>query len=400
MRILLINDNGIEVGGAETYLLNLKKGLIAAGHEVKIMTSDHGVIPDKTQHDPGSSNKSFSDYTFKGLNTKSPFRVFPYVFNPSSLSTLRKVIKEFKPDIVHLHFIFYHTSPSVLLALKHIPTVMTLHAHELLAPVGIDMTAQCHHDYFSYCVHCAGKSKYPAEVLKRALFRAWSGCVKTYITPSRYYKKLYESRGFTHVTQLYNGIVLPETYKKPDNKTHNILYVGRLAPEKGAQFAVRAMSYILKEYPGAQLTIVGDGQHMKYLKVLSEELGCEKQIVFSGKVPNEKTGTYYDDANVVVVPSTYPDNLPTVCIEAMLHGRPVIVSDIGGLPEMVENGYNGYTVPPADEKKLAEKVIEVLENKKNIDYADNAFHYAHKFDIGFHIAGIEEIYKQALSSRT
>src|SRR4051812_46892100 len=107
MRILIVNDNGVEIGGVETYLFHLKKELKTMGHEVRVLTSD---ITD--------GKESFSDYTYQGVNKDSLFRLFPYMFNYSAFKRLKAVIRDFKPDIVHLHFIFYHTSPSILLLLQ------------------------------------------------------------------------------------------------------------------------------------------------------------------------------------------------------------------------------------------------------------------------------------------
>ena len=234
MKILLINDNGTEVGGAETYTMHLKRGFIERGHEVKVLTS--AVESNETR---------FSVYTFPAINTHSPLRLIDYVYNLKSLSELKKVLKEFNPDVVHLQYFFYHTSPSILTALKDIPAVATIHMYDILSPVGLSRTPQCTHAEIGYCVHCNGITRYGPEVLKRQIFKTLANNVDLYITPSQFYKELHKNIGLNHLEQIYNGFELPQF--RPTSDSSHIVYIGRLAEEKGAEFLVRAMPQIINK---------------------------------------------------------------------------------------------------------------------------------------------------------
>lgn len=375
MKILLVNDYGVEIGGAETYLKNLKRALKDQGHDVRVLTSKS---PDGIP--------TFSDYTFQGLNVNSPFRLIPYMFNVDAYKKLKHILKEFNPDIVHLHFTFYHTSPSVLLALNNVPTVMTTHAHEIIAPVGVDYSPRCNHPFIGYCIKCTGPLKYFPEIIKRLFFRIFSKRINLFIAPSNYYADIHKKAGYSPVVTVYNGIEEKNDMKARNQNHQNILYVGRLAPEKGAEFPIRALPHIHKKFPEATVTIVGDGPERNNLKQLIKQLDLQDYVTLTGKVSNEETAAYYQNASLVVVPSTYPDNLPTVCIEAMNYGRALLVSNIGGLPELVRNGYNGYLFTPGSYHEIASKTIALFEDKKNLQrITDNSRKMITQFSMQTHM---------------
>jgi glycosyltransferase involved in cell wall biosynthesis len=390
MKILIINDYGIEIGGVETILKNYKDYLIGQGHEVKVLTSR-----------PPKGATSFSDYTYEPLNVKSIFRVFPYMFNYGAYRKVKEIIREYKPDIVHLHFTFYHTSPSVLLALKNVPTVMTLHAQEIIAPVGVNFSERCEHPFIGYCMKCTGKLKYYPEKIKRFYFKKLSKRINYFIAPSKYYADLHTAAGFGPVTYIYNGLIEKKEYRKIDYKNHNLLFVGRLAIEKGAEFPIRALPLIHKKIPNCTLTIVGNGPDSGRLKKIIKELHVEDYVQMVGKIPNEQTKKYYEQASIVVVPSTYPDNLPTVCIEAMHAGRPVIASNNGGIPELIVDGITGYLVEPGNEKSIAEKAIALFSDKSLLEImSHNAKKRSENFTIKLNTQKILDLYSALVKNNS
>jgi len=387
MKILLINDYGAQVGGAETYIVNLKYGLEKHGHIVKIFTSD--ALPNK---------EHFYDYSFKAINQKSVFRLFPYIFNLWSFIKLKKVLFEYNPDIVHLHFIFYHTSPSILLLLKNIPTIMTCHSQETVSPVGLKYTNECTHTYLYSCRKCTGFKYYP-EILKRIIFRFLSINIDLYIAPSHYYKKYFIKNDLKPIIHLYNGI-LRKPYV-PIINFNQILFVGRLTANKGAMYIVRAMSNILRFLPNTILTIVGTGPEEFNLKNEVKKLNLEKNVKFIGEISNISIAKYYIESSIVVALSDYPDNLPTVCLEAMSIGRPIIASRIGGLKELVRDKLSGYLIEPGNIAEISDKVVFLLKNKKILlEMSKCAREFSNNFDLNNHINKIETIYNSTINNST
>jgi len=390
MKILMINDYGYNVGGVETYLVDLKKTLEKKGNVVKILSSSLNIVNNKN---------NFSDYTYSLINQKSHLRIFPYIWNRSALQTLNKILEEFKPDIVHLHFIFYHTSPSVLWGLRKIPTIYTVHAHEVLSPMGINKTSRCKHPEEQYCIHCIGIVKFIPEKIKRKLFLFLSKNVDLYISPSKHHYKLLNKYKFSPATHLYNGFQL--LYPSPIKKGNHLLYVGRLAKDKGVSYAIMAMLEILIKIPTASLIIVGTGPEETSLKKLVKDLNLENNVKFIGHINNDEIAYYYKNAQIVVVPSIYPDNLPTVCIEAMSVGRPIIGSDFGGIPELIDNRSTGYIIPPFSSKAIAKKAIELLENRKLLEaMGENARKKSELYSIEKHADKIEKIYLELLKIKS
>src|SRR5579864_5749222 len=118
MKVLRIISTGYVAGGAENGVVKMNNYLLAKGHSVKTLASDLG-----------ADKEHFDDYVFKSINSANPLTLLLFLFNPSSFLRTRKLLQEYKPDIVHLHTM-HQITPSVLFLLKKYPTVMTLHGPE------------------------------------------------------------------------------------------------------------------------------------------------------------------------------------------------------------------------------------------------------------------------------
>jgi glycosyltransferase involved in cell wall biosynthesis len=132
-----------------------------------------------------------------------------------------------------------------------------------------------------------------------------------------------------------------------------ILYVGRLSVEKGVDVLIRSMAQ-LGGVP-RRLRIVGSGPELGRLEALSAELGVRHQVEFVGAVPRQALAAFYATADLVVLPSL-ADAQPVVSLEAQVSGIPVIGSAVGGIPDVVEHGFNGLLVPPGEPSALAEAI--------------------------------------------
>jgi len=384
MKILLINDYGFPEGGVESYIESLKKILEKKGHKVKIFTSNsHPEL------------RHFNDYEYQFINTKSIFRFIPYIFNINSYFSLKKVLKEFKPDVIHLHYIFYHTSPSVLLLLKDIPTIMTLHAHEIIAPMGITINKMCKHSIIGYCPICVGIPNYIIEKFKRFIFHILSNNIDIYITPSNYYMDLHERYGLTNIQKVFNGINLFNYYKLYND--HCIVYAGRLTPGKGVQVLIKSIPLILKIVPDLKVYIIGSGPYYKELFLMAKNLRITNSVYFINKVERQELSTYYRKANVVIIPSIWTETFGLVGVEAMSTGRPVIGSRIGGIPEWLDDGKTGFLVDPGNSEQIAEKVIQLLSDRNLLEQmGKNARRKAKQFSIEKHVVEMEKVYTRVI----
>jgi phosphatidylinositol alpha-1,6-mannosyltransferase len=180
-----------------------------------------------------------------------------------------------------------------------------------------------------------------------------------------------------HCTEVvHNGIDLTafsvNTEKTTDfrntydlNDKSVVLFAGRVSYLKGGEQVLKAMTTVCKAMPNAILLIAGkqDG-YGGQMKQMAKDSGIENSVIFSGWLSREDLMVAYECSDVVVCPSIYLDNFPTVNLEAMAIKKPVIASCFGGSKELVFDGTTGYIVNPLNTEIMAERIIELLGDKE------------------------------------
>jgi glycosyltransferase involved in cell wall biosynthesis len=144
-----------------------------------------------------------------------------------------------------------------------------------------------------------------------------------------------------------------------------ILFVGMVTPLKGIHYLINAFSFIADEFRRYQLLIIGNEVNVGYAADLRRQiskLGLENRVQFIGYQSQAELAFRMSEAAVLVLPST-SEGLGRVVIEAMATGTPVIGSRVGGIPELISDGVNGFLIAPGDEKSLAAKIRLLLENR-------------------------------------
>src|SRR5215213_4182300 len=139
-----------------------------------------------------------------------------------------------------------------------------------------------------------------------------------------------------------------------------VLFVGRLAPQKGVRALVAAAALI--ENPSAQVLLVGDGPERRALAREARRIGAGDRVRFLGFFSHDRLPAAMAHADVLVLPSVY-EELGTVLLEAMYAGLPIVASKTGGIPEVVEDGVNGMLVPPGDPEALARAIDRVFADR-------------------------------------
>ncbi|SHM58478.1 Glycosyltransferase involved in cell wall bisynthesis [Caldanaerovirga acetigignens] len=172
------------------------------------------------------------------------------------------------------------------------------------------------------------------------------------------------------IKTVYNGIDVPNIsgncgkLRKELNMPERIPLIGmigRLVPEKGHEYAIRAMPEVLKKFHDTRLVLVGDGPFRPYLEDLCGKVGVKDKVVFLGfRKDVEEIAIDFD---VILMPSL-SEGLPLALLESMALGKPVVASEAGGIPEIIKDGENGVLVPPKDEGALAEKIIRLLTSNE------------------------------------
>ena len=153
--------------------------------------------------------------------------------------------------------------------------------------------------------------------------------------------------------------------KHPARHNNQLLFVGRLAAQKGLDLLLRAMPHVVKIYPDTTLTVVGQGPEEKALQALSETLGVAHNVQFLGAVANDNLPELYRSATVLIFPSTSEEGFGLVCVEALACECPVIAADLPAVREIIIDGETGLLFKRENGDDLTHKILFLL--------ADSAF---------------------------
>ena len=138
-----------------------------------------------------------------------------------------------------------------------------------------------------------------------------------------------------------------------------IVWVGRMVEVKGLEYLFSAMRIIVSSYPNSKLTLIGDGPLKDKLERLAGALSLTENITFMGYVKNTEVPQYLKEADIFVLPSL-SEGFPVVIPEAMAAGKPIVASNVGGIPDAVTDGVTGFLVAPKNAELLAEKIVYLI----------------------------------------
>jgi glycosyltransferase involved in cell wall biosynthesis len=165
-------------------------------------------------------------------------------------------------------------------------------------------------------------------------------------------------------TQLFKPLDINLKLKRqlglPDNSVV-IVFVGWLVKRKGVSDLLNAFGMVATKFPQAYLLIIGEGPERENLRSLSRIMGIDKRVIFTGVVKNEEIPSYHSITDVMVFPS-YAEGLPNAVVEAVACGKPVVATNVGGIPEVITPGINGFLITAGDVKTLSSNIIQILTN--------------------------------------
>lgn len=405
MKILLINKFHYPRDGVTTHYFSLAQILEAHGHTVAFFAANH---PDTT---PNPWQKYFPRYLdlngSYGLFEKLRL-FFTVIYNREAKKKLAALVKEFKPDIAHLHNISYHLTPSIIDALQEsgVPIVMTLHDFQMISPNynlflrGKVWEGTKPHRYWrcitDRCVKDSyAKSAAAAAEAATSYLRETPKKIDLFIAPSSFIKNKFIEYGFpgrievlpNPVPALYRNA--PEVKEPASNTGGYFLYYGRLSPEKGISVLLKAVARV----KDARLKLCGAGPEEKALKSEAARLGIEKRVKFLGFRQGDELRTIISAARAVVVPSVWYENFPYTVIESMALGKTVIASAIGGIPEIIEDGKTGLLFPAGDSEAL-QRTLRDLTDERMIALGAAARKRARKLTAERFYADLMKLYQE------
>ena len=345
LRVLIGADTfAPDVNGAARFAERLAAGLVARGHEVHIVapaaSRKHGTWLEEHEGQPMVAHrlKSWRWYPHDWLRFALPWRI---------KQNSARILDEVKPDVVHFQsHIVVGRGLSVEARKRGIRVVGTNHfmPENMLEFTLIPKWLQ------EWAIGLAWKAA------KRSFGRA-----EAVTTPTRRAADYLEKQtGLSGVHAISCGVdarnYTPSFAPRTENR---ILFVGRVTGEKHIDVLVRAVALLPKELD-AKLEIVGDGDLLKQLEHLADELGIGDRVTFTGYVEDEELRKAYTRATVFAIPSI-AELQSIATMEAMASGLPIVAADAMALPHLVHEGENGYLFEPDNVEQLAEKLRVVLE---------------------------------------
>ncbi|MBL7699257.1 MAG: glycosyltransferase family 4 protein [Chitinophagaceae bacterium] len=348
MRILYIHTRYMQSMGGEDTTVEAESELMRSkGHDVRLHLFDNAEVVGGTV---GKLKAGASA-----------------IYNRASAAEIKKVVREFNPDVVHVHNFFFAASPSILVAVKkmNIPLVTTIQNYRLICANALllrnnKVCELCVHSDFPWwgvkykCYHHS--SVQSAAIGAMAAVHKWRGtwknAVDLYITPSAFLRNRHIDSSFgvpgEKISVKRNFIADPGVADASSRKNF-FLFVGRLSTEKGVHVLLEAWQGL----PGDQLMIAGDGPERENLE---KKYGEKNNISFVGKKSKDDVIALMKQSKALIFPSIWYEGLPLTIVEALATGTPVIGSDLGAISEMINDGKNGLLFEAGSPGKLEDAI--------------------------------------------
>ncbi len=385
LKLLLVNkfyhDKG-PAGGVGRYLVQEEEDLLAAGWDVIpfAMADEHARPSPWDRYFVKARDYSQARYGGGALGD-----ALSLIWNREAARNLDALLRETRPDVAHLHNIYHHLSPSILSVLQRhrVPVVMTLHDLRLLCPA-IHMLRDG-----KVCEECKGGNLHRAVVGKcvkesraasllaavETAHQRWRGLyengVRTFLCPSRFIREKYIQWGFpsSRMKHLPNFVDLENWHPQhlDSNQTKDsYFYFGRISNEKGLRTLLSAQAKWEEDYaagslsePPIPLRIAGSGPCEENLKARIAFLKL-KTVEFLGPLDHKGLQTELSRAHFTVLPSECYENGPMAALESLASGVPLVGTNLGGIPEMIEDGVNGVIVPARDPAGMLGGLLRIM----------------------------------------
>jgi glycosyltransferase involved in cell wall biosynthesis len=362
-----------KIGGLENYAYLLAKNLHEGGeYNISIITSNY-------------DGRGYQQEVIDGMTVhRLPigWKISNTPVNILWYWQIKKIFAAEQPDIIHLHSPVPYMSDVAAWAAQERPIVVTYHSGSML------------------------KNKWPIDIIVGLyeniflpmLFRRANAIVAiSQDFAKRKFPQFMEKTYF-----IPTGVDLGRFKKTPlPRGTDVVTFIGRIehtSSWKGIEQLLQAMVLVIRHRPEAKLELVGGGDALGYYRQRAQELGIGPSVIFSGPQLGQKLVEAHQRASVIVLPSTSDSEAFSITlVEAMASGRPIIGTDIGGTPQVIDDGKNGLLVPPKDPGALAHAIERVLGDKELATHlADCGAERAQGFAWGIQAKKYSDLFKKIL----
>ncbi len=373
-------------GGAEWSTFYLAKGLISKKIQVIVITPNYG-------NTKNLSPNKFDDQGVKVIRYNLPVGRFfsGHILSPIWLNNplfwiysgyqIYQISKNQKINLIHVQGRNSIMGAILSKYLLKIPLLITFREKMILCPYNYCLSSNrlkscnflefLNSDFKWYYKNYSKKGVFGYFLSLISGIYGWFSCrvirfaatfADQIITISQADRRVYESNGFNRIHVIYNSIDFPGIKKVRVDK-NLIIYAGRITQGKGVSLLLKSLSKVAKKNPDIRLELAGNG------KPIIPPGNISSRVKYLGIVSHDDLLKKYQKSAIVVQPTTTVEAFGRVALEALSRGTPVVVSDIGGLPEIVDDGVTGFVVKP-EVKALSEAINKALNNqiqlRKNI----------------------------------
>ena len=355
MNILHINDKVTISGGVEVYL----EQLTALSPKYKINSYWLGL------------NKEAKGYRFEEYNDYR--NKYDSLSFKQLLAYLKHFIEKHRVDIIHIHSI--SDSKIINACFQLAPVVRSMHEPRMICPGQgkfwrkSDMICTqkfgLHCLYHAYSQGCCNRNP---QRLFPALFNSY---YEVY-SAGKKYSAIIAMSDFMKAEAIKAGICASQIVVNPlftekvslsnsqnESKTKRILFIGRLSRTKGVHYLIKVAKHLLTKHDNLLFDIVGDGHDAGYFKSLVPD-SLKEFIVFHGWQSRDQINEHLRNTYLMAFTSIYPEAFGISGIEALMHGKPVVGFDVGGVSTWLKDGETGFLIPPKNTKVMSEKINELL----------------------------------------
>ena len=356
--------------GAENIAFEISKGYIAKGNRVSVITINKSLQKGELFVD---KKNSITCYQI-GFNYNEKLSAYVGIYNPVVLKVINKIILENDFEVVHIHNIHTYISYSVISLLnKHsIPAILTVHDamsidygkyDQEVNNGDISLNARVTYQVNHFKIWRKNWKRY--NPLRNFIIKHQFKSLRKIVCVSRELEKLLNANGIINTQVIHNGLSEVDISSSSDIENFKnkmdigsndkvILFTGRISLAKGFEQVQTLLQRLIVKEKNIRLLVVG-----KKLKFDSE---IEENVRNTGWLSKKEMNLAYSASDVTLLPSIYLDPFPTVVLESMCLGTPVIASVYSGATEAVIDSVTGYHVNPFDMDDFSEKTLNILRN--------------------------------------
>jgi len=357
-------------GGVGAYTVELLSHL-PENINVHLITMQRRILSTREKKWHAKGNNFKKNLNVHYIGSRSDNFMFYFNFQQACLKVLPRLHRQFQFDLIHTQF---PVMPDILIRLLRrirVPTVCTVHS---TVETQLESIKRAQMGFLELD---------RAEKANVALFLPLKLCQYFYLRKIRWFitvsdfirKKLVKSYRYLnekkirtiHIgvnTQRFSPTAKRNLYHCPLRAATGpiVLFTGRFVSKKGPHILIQAIPKVLKHVPDAYFVFAGAGDFTPYIKLLKQENVPVNSFLCLGYVDSADIPKLYNLSSVYVAPS-FEDSLGIRILEAMSCGKAVVASQVGGVPEIISSGQNGIVVPPGESGKLAEEIVNLLEDR-------------------------------------